>query len=751
MRPTLGVLLAFAFSALSVVLTAVLAFVIERTASRDVASSIGNDLVVLARQMSNRLDRGMFERHRELQLMSARLERLLDDSLVQAELDAAKGSYPYYLWIGLARDDGVVLAASDDALVGENLASRPWFQQARAGTNLGPVHEETLPRQISPELRRERFYDVAFPLKMKGQGRVLGAYVSWDWAKDVREAVFGTGPLETQPVVVSREGVVLLGPRELEGSRLQLESLRAAQAGRAGHTREVWPDGRTYVVGYDASRGFQSSPGLGWSILVREDEEFAYAPVRALRRRVALGGGALALLFSLIGWLAARRLSRPLLDLAGAARRLEQGESVQVQTSTAYREVEVLGTALNSLLANLKQKTDELHALNAGLEQRVEQRTTELREAFERVRANEQRIQTIIEAAQDPFIAFDLRGRITDWSGQAEVVFGWAREEVLGRRAGEVLLPRSVAGDLDIALATYARTGRAGFLNRPFERVLVDRQGREIPVELKIGLVATGRERFFSAFLHDISQRKEVERMKDEFISTVSHELRTPLTAIYGSLNLVNSGMAGELPEEAKQLLAISHDSTERLIRLINDLLDLEKISSGKIEYRMQVQPLAPLVQQAVRDTQAWADGLQVRIEQQPAATLLVNADADRLLQVCINLLSNAIKFSPAGGQMEVLLEERDGWARVGVVDHGAGVPPEFHDRVFERFAQADASDRRAKGGTGLGLAICRSIVEAHGGRLGFTSEAQVRTEFFFEIPLVAQAGSAGGDQNVVR
>jgi PAS domain S-box-containing protein len=739
-RPSLASWLVASFSALTVALTAVIALVIERTASHDVERGIGSNLAVLARQMSNRLDRGMFERHRELQLMSSRLSRLPDDALVQAELDAAKNSYRYYLWMGLARDDGVVLAASDDALVGGNLASQPWFLNALAGSNLGPVHEEALPRQLSPERRRQRFYDVAFPLKMGGGVRVLGAHVSWDWAQDVRQAVFGTGPLTAEPLVVSREGVVLLGPADLEGRTLQLASLEAARAGRNGHLRERWPDGRTYVVGYDPSRGFQSSPGLGWSILVRQDTDAAYAPVRALQRRVALWGGGLALLFSLIGWMVARRIARPLLDLATDARRLEQGGEAQVRTSTAYREVQDLGHALNSLIGNLKQKTDELHALNAGLEQRVEQRTTELRDAFERVRATTQRMQTIIESAQDPFIGFDLRGRVTDWSTQAEVVFGWAREEVLGRRVGELLLPKISAGDLDLALAAYARTGKAGFLNRPIERVLVDRQGREIPVELKIGLVSTGSERFFSAFLHDISQRKEVERMKDEFISTVSHELRTPLTAIYGSLSLMNSGMAGELPAEAKQLLAISHDSTERLIRLINDLLDLEKIASGKIEYRLQQQPLVPLVEQALRDTQAYADGFHVRLVLQPLAQPVVDADADRLVQVCVNLLSNAVKFSPAEGQVEVVVEEREGWARVGVVDHGAGVPAEFHDRVFERFAQADASDRRAKGGTGLGLAICRSIVEAQGGRLAFTSEPGVRTEFFFELPAAPAA-----------
>lgn len=736
-RPTLAAWLVAAFSVLSVVLTAVLALVIERSASRDVERGIGSNLAVLAHQMSNRLDRGMFERYREMQLMSARLSRLPDEALVQAELDAAKNSYRYYLWMGLARDDGVVLAASDDALVGENLASQRWFRNALAGVNLGGVREDVLPREASPDRRPQRFYDVAFPLNMGDGVRVLAAYVSWDWARDVRQAVFGTGELVAEPLVVSREGVVLLGPADLEGTTLQLASVQAARAGRSGHLRERWPDGRSYVVGYDASHGFQSSPGAGWSVLVRQDTAVAYAPVRSLQRRVATGGIALALLFSLIGWLVARRIARPLLDLAADARRLEQGGEAQVRTSAAYGEVQDLGHALNSLLANLKQKTDELHALNAGLEQRVEQRTAELREAFERVRATKQRMQTIIESAQDPFIGFDLRGRITDWSTQAEIVFGWGREEVLGRRVGELLLPKNAAGDLDLALAAYARTGKAGFLNRPIERVLVDRQGREIPVEVRIGLVSTGAERFFSAFLHDISQRKEVERMKDEFISTVSHELRTPLTAIYGSLNLMHSGLAGELPDEAKQLLAISHDSTERLIRLINDLLDLEKIASGKIEYRMQEQPLLPLVQQAVRDTQAYAGDLRVALAVDARAQPVVSGDADRLVQVCVNLLSNAIKFSPAGAQVDVLVEEREGWARVAVADRGPGVPAEFHDRVFDRFAQADGSDRRAKGGTGLGLAICRSIVEAHGGRLAFTSEPGVRTEFFFELPAV--------------
>jgi signal transduction histidine kinase len=180
-------------------------------------------------------------------------------------------------------------------------------------------------------------------------------------------------------------------------------------------------------------------------------------------------------------------------------------------------------------------------------------------------------------------------------------------------------------------------------------------------------------------------------------------------------------------------------------------MLDLEKIASGKLTYRMELQPLVPLVEQAIRDTLAYAEGLRVGLRLRVEAHPVVPADADRIVQVCVNLLSNAAKFSPADGEVEVVVSAVDGVARVGVIDHGPGLPPEFHDRVFQRFAQADSSDRRAKGGTGLGLAICRSIVEAHAGRLDFDSEPGVRTEFFFELPLASLAALSEADQNAVR
>jgi PAS domain S-box-containing protein len=239
----------------------------------------------------------------------------------------------------------------------------------------------------------------------------------------------------------------------------------------------------------------------------------------------------------------------------------------------------------------------------------------------------------------------------------------------------------------------------------------------------------------------DISERKEVERLKSEFISTVSHELRTPLTSIYGSLSLLASGMAGELAPDVNELVDLSLRSSERLVRLINDVLDVEKIESKMMTYSKVVQPLAPLIDQAIDTTRHYANqyGVQVEFETRldsVLANVQVHIDADRMVQVLVNLLSNAVKFSERGERVSVRMAVLGQQVRVSVVDRGQGIPEEFRAQIFERFSQADSTDRRQKGGTGLGLSICKSIVEEHGGVIDYVSTPGAGTEFYFELPL---------------
>ncbi|HYW55959.1 MAG TPA: PAS domain S-box protein [Polaromonas sp.] len=240
----------------------------------------------------------------------------------------------------------------------------------------------------------------------------------------------------------------------------------------------------------------------------------------------------------------------------------------------------------------------------------------------------------------------------------------------------------------------------------------------------------------FFSLATDITELKRIDRMKSEFVSTVSHELRTPLTSIRGSLGLISGGVAGQLPDAVKTLVGIAKNNCERLIRLINDILDIEKIESGKMRLELQVIELKPLMVQALAATEGFGAAQNVGLTLNfPDDELQVNVDGDRLTQVITNLLSNAMKFSPPGEAVEVHVTRGGIGVRVEVRDRGPGIPEEFRNRIFQKFSQADSSDTRQKGGTGLGLNISRAIIERLGGSIGFTTGAGVGTVFFFELP----------------
>jgi signal transduction histidine kinase len=239
-------------------------------------------------------------------------------------------------------------------------------------------------------------------------------------------------------------------------------------------------------------------------------------------------------------------------------------------------------------------------------------------------------------------------------------------------------------------------------------------------------------------------ERKRLDRLKDEFVATVSHELRTPLTSIFASLGLLMGKAAGSLPDPMARLLAIAHTNSERLVRLVNDILDIEKMQSGRVVFNFARVDVRSLVEQAIEGNRELAEGYGVRIRLESAnAVCDVRADPDRLAQVVTNLLSNALKFSPALDEVVVAIEEATDVVRISVRDHGGGISADFKPHVFERFAQADATNSRQNGGSGLGLSIVKQIVDRLGGEVGFADAPAGGTIFHVVLPCWGQFDAA--------
>lgn len=293
---------------------------------------------------------------------------------------------------------------------------------------------------------------------------------------------------------------------------------------------------------------------------------------------------------------------------------------------------------------------------------------------------------------------------------------------------------------------TYA-TLNDGEIRRVKAEAMWRKDGSRFPVDYVVTPIVEEDERILGAVVtfQDVTERRAIEQMKNEFISIVSHELRTPLTSIRGSLGLLASGLLKKFPDKADKMLKIAVENTDRLVRLINDILDIERLESGKVTVEQQECDLAGLMMGASETMQAMANDNGVRLVVEPFQTK-VWADSDRCLQVLTNLLSNAIKFSSRDGEVKLFAEAEENetgkWVKVSVKDNGRGIPPEAVGKIFERFGQVDASDSREKGGTGLGLPICKTIVEQHGGMLWVESEVGKGSTFLFTLPTEPAASS---------
>ncbi len=356
------------------------------------------------------------------------------------------------------------------------------------------------------------------------------------------------------------------------------------------------------------------------------------------------------------------------------------------------------------------------------------------RDVSEHVRI-EERTHRILDASASGMLLVDGAGVIAYANSAAALLLGDEPEALRGIALEEFVPGHGV--HVELASAELVRDelvrGELRRYGAPRFASVRRRDGSPREVELSFTEVVMPEGRALVATLVDVSARRAVERMKDEFVSTVSHELRTPLTAIRGSLRLVQSGTQGELPPRAAELVRIASASTERLVRLVNDVLDVERMASGKFELHRSELDLATVVRTAADAVRGLRSGDELRLELDVEGTVF--ADSDRLVQVLVNLISNAVKFSPAGDAIHVFVAQGGATTRISVRDRGPGIAAADVPRLFERFTQLDARDARAKGGSGLGLSIVRGIVEAHGGQVGVDSVLGEGSCFWFEIP----------------
>ncbi len=402
-----------------------------------------------------------------------------------------------------------------------------------------------------------------------------------------------------------------------------------------------------------------------------------------------------------------------------------------INVAVAYRlnQVFVSGYRLRVSYGRLTEDYTEIN-------HRLERQLIELEEVRRQVEASGRKLALFAERAPIAVLELDDQGRIREVNREAENLFGYPAGELVEKGASiKILVRPSYHAEFETTWQGLLKTREsvAGLkISSP------RRDGIEVTCEWTvtplvntdgsiISIIAQGR---------DITQQLEADRLKQEFTSTLSHELRTPLTSIIGSLQLVNAGVLGDLNADQAELTEVAERNGQRLLDLINDILDIEKIESGKLTLYPEPMPMDELVSESVKLNQGFADRYKVKLTTGAVQDIAVNADRKRLLQVMTNLISNAAKFSPSGGSVEIEMRQKDGKVKVTVGDRGTGIPENFRNRIFGRFAQADSADTRAKGGTGLGLAICKRLIELMGGTIGFDNREGGGTVFWFELPV---------------
>ncbi len=372
----------------------------------------------------------------------------------------------------------------------------------------------------------------------------------------------------------------------------------------------------------------------------------------------------------------------------------------------------------------------------------------ELARSFNRLvnglRQEEVKLSSIIENVNDALIVIRENGLIEKVNPACSRIFGYSEEELLGRNVS-MLMPEYERRHHHSYLSNYKKTGKKKIIGVGREIECRASNGNEFPADLSVSEFEYQGQRYFCGIIRDITERRQMDRMRDEFVSTVNHELRTPLSSVYGAICILHEKSLYQLDFQGRRLVDIAMVASNQLSRLVDDILDLEKIAHGKLEFSFETRDLLSLTQDIVDNHQPLAlqNNVSLRVEAKMGNST-VRVDPYRFHQALANLLSNACKFAPARDEVLIIISIlNDNIARVSVQDNGPGIPDDFQPRVFEKFAQADGSNTRSPGSSGLGLAITKALVEGMGGEVAFRSSPSTGTVFHIDMPIVTLLGKA--------
>ncbi|MCK4742834.1 MAG: PAS domain S-box protein [Sulfuriflexus sp.] len=428
------------------------------------------------------------------------------------------------------------------------------------------------------------------------------------------------------------------------------------------------------------------------------------------------------------------RLTKPIINITSVIDDRIHGREPTAKMPINHKdEIGVLARSFNELMNKVEESTQDYEGINRSLEDRIRERT-------QRLELSEKRQSSIVDSMADSLVTIDRRGVILSFNKAAIKMFGYHPNEVIGCNVN-ILMPEPYHSDHDSYLQNYHVTGIKKIIGTVSEVDCVRKNGNIFPAELYVSELELAGQKMYTGILRDVTERRHIEKIKNEFISTVSHELRTPLTSIRGALGLVTGGVVGEVSQQMKDVLNIASNNTQRLLFLINDILDVQKMESGNFNFEFERLKVLPFLEKSIHDNQTYAEENNITFSiENKIDDVCIYADKDRLMQVMVNLLSNAAKFSPKNSEVTLSIARHNGLVRISVTDLGPGIPDEFHSKLFDKFTQSDSSDTKQKGGTGLGLAISKVIVEKHMGIIDFVTHKNAGTTFYLEFSELLQS-----------